>query len=207
VVGGARAAFYTKDTTQPALSVGVQLKAGAAEALFGASAAEFTGRHVALTDLWGRSAARMRDRLIAACDPERRLAVLETVLSERLPEITALHPAVAGALEDFETSVNIRDAVRRSGYSHRRFVVLFRRAIGLAPKAYTRVLRFQRVLPEGAATANARGAASWADLAIRAGYSDQSHFIREFREFAGVTPEDYRRAAPDASHHVAIAAR
>jgi len=207
VVGGARAAYYTKDTTRPALSVGVQLKAGAAEALFGASAAEFTGRHVGLKDLWGRSATLMRDRLIEACDPERRLDLLEVVLSERLPVITALHPAVAGALEYFGTSISVRDAVRRSGYSHRRFVALFRRAVGLAPKAYTRVLRFQRVLPECTATASARGAASWVDVALRAGYSDQSHFIREFREFAGVTPEDYRRAATDASHHVAIAAR
>jgi AraC-like DNA-binding protein len=204
VVGGPRAAYYTKDTTQPSLSVGVQLKAGAADALFGASAAEFTGRHVGLADLWGRSAALMRDRLIEACDPEQQLDVLETILSERLPGITALHPAVAGALEYFGTSGSVDEAVRRSGYSHRGFIALFRRAVGLAPKTYTRVLRFQRVLSECAATADGRAAASWVDLAMRAGYSDQSHFIREFRELAGVTPEYYRRAAPDASHHVAI---
>jgi AraC-like DNA-binding protein len=206
IAGGPRAAYYTKDTTQPSLSVGVQLKAGAAVALFGASADEFSGRHVGLADLWGRSATLMRDRLIEACDPERKLDVLETMLSERLPEITALHPAVAGALEYFRTSVSISEAVRRSGYSHRGFVVLFRRAVGLAPKAYTRVLRFQRVLSECAATADVGDAASWVDLAMRAGYSDQSHFNREFREFAGVTPEYYRRAAPDASHHVATTA-
>jgi len=201
VVGGPRAAYYTKDITKPALAVGVQLKAGAAEALFCASADEFAGRHVGLTDLWGRSATLARDRILEARNPEGQLDVLETILSERLPEIRAMHPAVAGALEYFGTSFSICEAVRRSGYSHRGFVALFRRTVGLAPKAYTRVLRFQRVLSQ-CAKGDVRGAASWVDLAMRAGYSDQSHFIREFREFAGVTPEYYRRVAPEASHHV-----
>jgi AraC-like DNA-binding protein len=203
VVGGPRAAYYMKDITQPALSVGVQLRAGAAEALFGASAAEFTGRHVGLADLWGRSASLMRDRLLEASGPERQLDLLETMLSERLPEIRALHPVVAGALEYFGTSVSVREAVRRSGYSHRGFVALFRRTVGLAPKVYTRVLRFQRVLSECAKEDDRVRPVSWVDLAMRAGYSDQPHFIREFREFAGFTPEYYRRAALDASHHVA----
>jgi AraC-like DNA-binding protein len=203
VVGGPRAAYYTKSIARPALSVGAQLRAGAAEVLFGAPATEFTGRHVALEDLWGRQARLVRDRLIEASDPARQLDVLETVLSERFPAITALHPAVAGALAYFATAASVREAVRRSGYSHRAFVALFRRTVGLTPKTYTRVLRFQRVLAELSATTDTGCAPSWVDLAIRAGYSDQSHFVREFREFAGVTPEYYRRAAPVASHHVA----
>jgi AraC-like DNA-binding protein len=203
VVGGPRAAYYTKYTARLALSVGAQLRAGAAEALFGAPAAEFTGRHVALEALWGRQAELVRDRLIKAGDPARQLDVLETVLSERFPAITALHPAVAGALAYFATAASVREAVRRSGYSHRGFVALFRRTVGLTPKTYTRVLRFQRVLAELSATTDTGDASPWVDLAMRAGYSDQSHFNREFREFAGVTPEYYRRAAPAASHHVA----
>jgi AraC-like DNA-binding protein len=203
IVGGPRAAYYTKCTARAALSVGAQLRAGAAEVLFGAPATEFTGRHVALEDLWGRQAELVRARLIEAGDPARQLDVLETVLLERSPAITALHPAVAGALAYFATAASVREAVRRSGYSHRAFVALFRKTVGLTPKTYTRVLRFQRVLAELSATTNTGCAPSWVDLAMRAGYSDQSHFVREFREFAGVTPEYYRRAAPAASHHVA----
>lgn len=202
VIGGPRTMYYTKDALQPALSVGAQLKPGAAEALFGVAANEFADRHVRLADLWGRSASRIRDRLMEARDPEQQLLLLESVLSGRLPAIAALHPAVAGALQHFGTSGSVREAVRQSGYSHRGFVALFRRAVGLGPKVYTRIMRFQRVLAEY--RTRDTHAVSWADLALCTGYSDQAHFNREFREFAGVTPEFYRRAAPDAPHHLVL---
>ncbi|HWM29439.1 MAG TPA: AraC family transcriptional regulator [Woeseiaceae bacterium] len=200
VVGGPRSGYYVKDVPRSACSVGVQLKAGAAEALFGIPASEFAERHVRLEDLWGRPASLIRDQLIEAGDPVRQLHLLEAVIAERLPRLRALHPAVAAALEHFATSNSVGDAVRRSGYSHRGFVALFRRSVGLSPKRYARVLRFQRVL----ARAGKRDV-TWADLALQAGYCDQAHFSREFREFAGVSPENYRRAGPTASHHLPLA--
>jgi AraC-like DNA-binding protein len=77
---------------------------------------------------------------------------------------------------------------------------LFSRAVGLTPKTYCRVLRFQHVLRR----AGTGGLSSLADLAIASGYSDQPHFNREFRELTGVTPAEYRLAAPPAAHHVLV---
>jgi AraC-like DNA-binding protein len=205
VVGGARSSWYCKEVMRrPARSIGVQLKPGAAEALFGMPASDLAERHVALEDLWGRLATSIRERLLEAGEPEPQLQELEAILSERLPVIRGLHPAVADALDQFAISCNIREAVRRSGYSHRHFVALFRRSVGLTPKVYTRILRLQRVLAycSGCPGKNSRSP-SWAEVALHAGYSDQAHFNREFREFSGVTPEYYRRAATTASHHVA----
>jgi AraC-like DNA-binding protein len=89
--------------------------------------------------------------------------------------------------------------VGESGCSHRTFIALFRRAVGLTPKRYCRVLRFRRALQDTAA-----GSGSLADLAAAAGYRDQAHFNRDFREFAGVTPGEYCRASPRAPHHLPI---
>ena len=65
---------------------------------------------------------------------------------------------------------------------------LFREQVGLTPKAYARVRRFQAVAARGTADPSAR----LADLSHGAGYFDQSHMIRDFLAFAGQTPEAFR---------------
>jgi AraC-like DNA-binding protein len=196
VFGGARAGFYLRDTPRPARSVGAQLSPGAAQVLFGYDADVFAGRHASLEDLWGRAAAHAQERLMEARRPAEQLGVLESILTERLPRLRGLHPAVAQALASFETTADVSDTVRRSGYSHRHFIQLFRQAVGLPPKVYCRLLRFGRVIDR----IKTAVPVSWAGLALAAGFSDQPHFNREFRGFAGVTPDQYRALAPRQFH-------
>ena len=199
-VGGARASNYVKDVSEPSCTVGVQLQPGAACLLFGAAANELAGRHFRLEDFWSRSVDGARERLQEECDPTRRLQLLESLLARRLPRVRGVHPAVAMALQRFAEQADVHDVVHESGYSHRRFIALFSEAVGLTPKLYCRVQRFQRAL---ARVARDR-ASTWVDLAMAAGYSDQSHFNREFLEFAGVTPGEYRKILPPKPFHVAV---
>ncbi|MBO0722361.1 MAG: AraC family transcriptional regulator [Blastocatellia bacterium] len=153
-----------------------------------------------LDDIWGRSADSAREQLIEAGSPERKLDALESLLTARIPAVRGLHPAVAQALEQFWITNDVRQVVKASGYSHRQFIALFRRAVGLTPKLYCRLLRFQEALKRFSADPNA----SLADLAFEAGYSDQPYFNREFREFAGVIPEHYRKLSPRLPNHIPL---
>ena len=200
IVGGARATFYVREISAPVCSVGVQLHPGAAELLFGVPADELAGRHTLLEDLWGQSAVEARERLMDAGGSEQQLDILESLLAARLPTVRGLHPAVAHALGRFTTTANVRQVVKESGYSHRRFIALFHRGLGLTPKLYCRILRFQGALQRVAVDP----AASWVEVALDAGYSDQAHLNREFREFAGVSPGEYRELSPTFPHHVPI---
>ena len=200
IVAGPRSRFHVKDVSMPVQSVGVQIYPWAAESLFGAPPDELAGRHLTLDDLWGGAAQPLRERLQEARGPEARLALLDDVLAERLARVPRVHPAAAEAIERFRTTSSVHEVVRASGYSHRALVAIFRRAVGITPKRYCRVRRFQRVLRRLAAGRDV----SWADLALEAGYSDQPHFTREFREFAGVTPEAYLKAFAGAAHHVKV---
>lgn len=200
VVGGARSAPYLKDGSRPSRSVGAEFHPGACERLFGVRADELAERHTPLDVLWGRLAQTARERLLDEPSPERQLDTLEAILAARLYGFRALHPAVAHALHRFTASANVGETVRQTGYSHRRFVALFQQAVGLTPKRYCRVTRFGRSL----ARLRADPDISWAELAQYEDYSDQAHFSREFREFAGVTPGDYRRVAPFRPHHLRI---
>jgi AraC-like DNA-binding protein len=201
VVGGARAGYYVRDVSTSLCSVGALLRPGAAEVLFGVHAHELSDSHTALEDLWGADATSMRDQLGETRSLEGRIDTFERLLAERLPIVRGLHPAVARALEQLRSPTAVHEIVKQSGYSHRRFITLFSRAVGLTPKTYARVMRFQQALRHAAAPG---GRASWIDVANTAGYSDQSHFNREFREFTGVTPGEYRLTSPRSPHHVPV---
>jgi AraC-like DNA-binding protein len=71
--------------------------------------------------------------------------------------------------------------------SQRRFIELFRHEVGMTPKLFCRVERFQGVIRN---LERARDV-DWVDVALSYGYSDQSHFNHDFREFSGVRPSDY----------------
>jgi AraC-like DNA-binding protein len=198
VVGGARSTFYVRKV-EPSQSVGALLHPGAALALFGASAAELCERHTLLEDLWGREEERVRERLAMAGSLEDKLALFETILAARFANAPAIHPATTAALAAFAGGASVAEAVRRTGLSHRTFIAMFRATVGLTPKTFCRVRRFQQVVEQ-----LGRQQRSLAELATSVGYADQAHLSREFAAFAGVSPAEFRRLSPDASNHVPI---
>ncbi len=200
LVGGARSGFYIRESSGPSCSVGAVLRPGAAPCLFGVGADELAERHTPLDDLWGADVHRLRARLQENRSAEDRLALLEAALLAHLPRVRGLHPAIAAALGESPAAWTVADAVRHSGVSHRRFIALFRQSVGLPPKSWLRVQRFQGVLSAMGRDADEPLAA----LAADAGYSDQSHFNRDFLAFTGVTPQAYRRVSPAHANHLPI---
>lgn len=213
LLAGARAGYVIKDASRPAASVGAMLRPGAALALFGVSAAELEGGYVGLDELCGAGAADgLYERLAAAADPRSRRRLFEAFLRARLRPVRGLDPQIVRAVRSLQGAAPGGDCaagaderrvagwVAASGRSHRRFIAGFRDAAGLSPKRYARVLRFKRLLQALAATPRP----DWAQLALDGGYFDQSHLIREFREFAGVSPRAYLAAAAASPHHLPI---
>lgn len=198
VVAGIRDRFHRKQAAAGIATVGVQLHAGAARALFGVSAAEIAGQHLPLDALLGSQADRLREQLQAAEGPAQRLDRLASWLIAQRVNTADPHPAVLATLAGLRAGDSIAEVVRSSGFSHRYLAARFLDAVGLTPKRFQRVLRFQRAL----AMAHARPMRAWADIAHSAGYSDQAHLSREFQAIAGVAPGVWRRAAPRHRHHL-----
>jgi transcriptional regulator GlxA family with amidase domain len=71
--------------------------------------------------------------------------------------------------------------------SSRRLERSFLTHVGMSPKLFSRLVRFDRAVRDLAA----RGETPWSQFALAHGYSDQAHFINEFKEFAGVTPVEF----------------
>jgi AraC-like DNA-binding protein len=190
VVSGAYGEFLVIDPMQHASMIGVHFRPGGAAPFLGTAPGDLTDAHADLETVWGRSAVELRERLCAADTPAERFAVLERMLLARLARAPGRHRAVPTALAAFEQpEARVRDVAARVGLSHRRFIRVFAAEVGLTPKLYGRVRRFQR------ARAMVRPGASpdWARIAVECGYFDQAHLIRDFRAFAGFSPVEFLR--------------
>jgi len=174
--------------------VGIRFRPGGAAAFLPFPLAEATDRVVALPDAWGAFAGELESRAFEAHGRER-VQVLEDALRRRTRAGAAVHPAVARAsalIAGSHGAVTVRRLAEASGVSGRHLERLFAEQVGLTPKAASRVARFRRLC--GAIRAHTEGPESaWTSLALECGYHDQAHMIRDFREFAGLTPEAYRR--------------
>jgi AraC-like DNA-binding protein len=206
---GAHARWYLAEAGQHVARIGVLFKPGGAYPFFGPSAGELHGLHVSLDALWGRRAAEeLRERLNAARTPEACFHVVERVLLHRLTSNTrnakpnvARHPAVAVALDALRESSRprtIAQVVDQSGLSHRQFIAVFRREVGMSPKRFCRLRRFLDVAYRAWET-NQVERVDWVALALAHGYYDQAHLAHDFREFAGVSPTAYLRARDPSS--------
>jgi AraC-like DNA-binding protein len=166
--------------------LGVRLRPPAAHALLRRPMSEVSGVVADLEDLVGRSAHALAERCGNAPSVEARLAVAAAWVTERLANGPAVHPAVAWAAEAIERSggaVSIAALRAETGFSKTRLATAFREQIGVTPKRYARIVRFQRTLGM-----LATDAAPLADVAASAGYYDQAHMTAELRDMSGFTP-------------------
>ncbi|WP_373230073.1 helix-turn-helix domain-containing protein [Cohnella sp.] len=87
--------------------------------------------------------------------------------------------------------VSIRELAEGSGYSERYLRTMFKQSLGMSPKLYNRIIRFQRAL-DGIV----RGGAPLTEVAIERGYFDQAHFMKDFKAFSQLTPVQLRTRIP-----------
>jgi AraC-like DNA-binding protein len=200
VASGAQSRYYVIDTLQQTSLMGVRFRVGGAYPFLGDTADQLQNQRVALEDLWGQSAMELQTRLMQAKTNEARFQCLERAFLNRLAEAVQPHPAIAQAIASFVTQQGVSSVTVqtiRSGLSHRRFIELFRREVGLPPKTFCRILRFQRALRLIAT----ESCPDFAGLALDCGYCDQAHLIRDFKAFAGITPTVYLgRRGPHYNH-------
>ena len=186
-IGGAHTQHFAIDAHQPKI-MGVQFVPGGAYPFFAPSASALRNEHVALEDICGTAAGRLHHRIVEAPTVEAKFRVLADALCARMARPLTHHPAVALALARFRCATDRVGAVAaESGLSRRRFIEVFVEEVGVTPKLYLRLMRFNRVLGCVFGTAKV----DWAEIAYLHGYADQSHFNREFREFSGLTPSQY----------------
>ncbi|MFD5137201.1 helix-turn-helix domain-containing protein [Streptomyces sp. NPDC058378] len=176
--------------------VQVSLTPLGARAVYGMPAAALAHQLVPLDALLGSLGAELTDRLRAATSWTARFAVLDEVFllavgrgGDRVPRV---RPEVAEAWRRLAAArgrVQVGAVAAELGWSRRYLTERFRDEVGLSPKTFARVLRFEHAHE----LATAHDPLPWAAVATLSGYADQAHLVRDWGEFTGRSPTVWRR--------------
>ena len=203
LLSGARTEPFVIDTASEDHVLGVHFCPGGVFPFLDLPASELHNLCLPLDVLWRGGIRSLRDRLLEAATVEARFSLVEDFLIGQLRKPLEHHPAVAYALGHFcriPHAITVASVTDRIGLSARRFIQVFHDQVGLTPKAFCRVRRFQRVLD----SIHGASEVDWSQVALDCGYYDQAHFIHDFQEFSGLRPTAYLSAHTPHLNHVPL---
>jgi AraC-like DNA-binding protein len=203
ILAGVRSRFSIIDTAEQQSVAGICFRPGGTYPFFDVPANEVAGADVPVEFLWNaHRTSILRERLLAAPTAHAKLDVLERTFTDAFVR-DQIHPAVRYALRVFRCgphATTIASVTNAVGLSPKRFIERFKIEVGVTPKIYCRVRRFQRALR----AAHGGVDVDWPEIALSCGYFDQAHFIHDFREFSGITPTRYQAFRTEYRNHVKI---
>jgi AraC-like DNA-binding protein len=189
---------FAVDAWQPRI-VRVVFEPGGTLPFFAIPPADLRDGQVSLADVWS-PAEQLQRRLAGHTAPADIFRTLGDTLVAAATDERTIRPTTAWALAIAERSparLSVAALARLVETSPKRLIGLFADDIGLTPKHYLRIARFERLLT----IAYDRTGVHWARAADEHGYFDQSHLIRDFKDFAGMTPSAYLLRRGPAEHH------
>jgi AraC-like DNA-binding protein len=152
----------------------------------------FNNQVVDFSDVLGKAVRTLHTQLLETISWNKKMALVETFLLQQLSlaakrlDKVAVVSNLMYEMRKNDLSDTIEHVANRYGISARYMQQLFVQYTGLTPKLYRKINRFQHSLR----LVRAKNA-SLTSIAYECGYADQSHFIREFKTFTGLTPSGY----------------
>lgn len=177
----------------------VRIRSGAVRHFCRIPLEDLFDRPVGLEDIWGVEGRMLEEAIWAAPDDTMRARLLDAWLMARLRENARSSPEVELAIWHLyygHQTVRIDALAERLGMSRRHFERLFRQHLGMTPKSFQRTARFHLTVRDMLLS----GSASSLEVALDHGYYDQSHFIRDFESFVGVSPLRFLTHSADRPH-------
>jgi AraC-like DNA-binding protein len=187
---GVHDAYVFTESMAPTRGLQVNLTPIGAHLLFGVPMDALANRVVELDDLFGADALRLIDRLCEARTWSQRFDILDEAILGRVLSARAPNPLVVRAAHVLRASrgaASIARLARDLECSQRHLIATFRDHVGVTPKTYARIVRFDHAVKRLRQADGLR----WAEIADASGYYDQAHLIRDFHEFAGQTPGQF----------------
>jgi AraC-like DNA-binding protein len=160
--------------------------------LVGMPLRELTHQPVALMDLWGQTFHENYQTMVASPPQQAQLGLERLLLGRQiLNRDTRLIQQVIRTIADDPASASVRQLCQSTGYAERQLQRLFDEQVGMSPRTFIKISRFQRAIALFAHYKRRKAPFTLLSVALEAGYFDQPHFIRDCRQFTNKTPEQY----------------
>ncbi len=145
----------------------------------------------------------MREMILSSSLIAQKFYVAEDYLTKKFRDKLIVNPFIEFAVNKIIGSPNqmsIEDISNKVGYSQKHLIKLFKDNVGLTPKGFLKIIRFQKAIEEIAAAKEI----NWAGIAYESGYYDQAHFINDFKVFSGFTPQEYLSKQYEHLNYIAV---
>lgn len=189
-VSGMQTGYLSISALQQTELLAIQFRPGKAYPFLKTKLDALQDQVVPAGDIFGEEIYALRTRIMEKPTPEEKLEVAATWLCNRYDANLTTNGAVEAALAQLienPVAPALKEIMAQSTYSRKHFIDLFKKYVGLSPKALQRVLRFG----EAMALVQAEKSVQWAQVSLDCGYYDQSHFIKDFLYFSGYNPQAF----------------
>ncbi len=149
----------------------------------------FREKIISATDVFGIEILKLRDAIIQSKSPQEKFSTAKEWLLNRFEiqkEASSNLLAFTSKLQK-ESLIHLKEIMASYPYTQKQLIEHFKKYVGLTPKQFHRIIKFNEVFQK----INKKEKIYWADIAYDCGYSDQSHFIKEFFLFSGFKPQEF----------------
>ncbi len=171
-------------------ALAVKFRPGRLTPFFSIPGIELVDTSASIENLWGDWGKDLVNRIYDSRSVLQTVALLDTYFLKRLSLNMSNDRRIVAALDEIlnqKGQVRITELAGWTNLSRRQFERRFICAIGLSPKRMCRIARISGVIPRLKTGLKH----DWADIAFAGGFSDQAHFIREWKYFTGSSPQSY----------------
>ncbi|MDN5205534.1 helix-turn-helix domain-containing protein [Fulvivirgaceae bacterium BMA10] len=172
--------------------IGVKFYPYISRLFFKTSAHALTNLSVDIQTLLGNEGKCLEELVMLQRTTEERIRVISNFLTKKLRNVDTSNRSIQYSVRqvmECHGNVNIEKLARNTGMSKRHLERKFIEIVGPGPKLFARIVRFQRSIRQYQQLIDK----NLTSIAYHCGYADQSHFIREFKAFSGMSPKQYFR--------------
>ena len=167
----------------------IQFKTNGAFPFLKISISELNDRVVSAEEIFDNEILDLRKQILVAETSLNKFQLAESWLLNRFDETKVPSQELLSILEQIKSKPvsDSKDIIASYPNSQKHLISQFKKYFGLTPKVFHRIFRFNAIL----AQIQNQQRLNWAEIAYEFDYTDQSHFIKEFKEFSGFNPQEF----------------